>query len=72
MLASIETRTPVAIPFPEATEDLRQMHNEELRDMCAGVNIIFVVCILLCAIYKIYNTYNGGSLHNNISEKQKR
>jgi hypothetical protein len=50
------------------------MPNEELRDMCAGANIIFVICILLCVIYKIYtyNTYNGDSLHNNFPKKQKR
>jgi hypothetical protein len=30
--------------------------------------LVFIVCILLCVIYRIYELYNEDSLHNNISE----
>jgi hypothetical protein len=31
---------------------------------------IFMMCILLCVIYKIYDIYNRRSLHNSISQKK--
>jgi hypothetical protein len=30
---------------------------------------IFILCILLCVIYRIYDIYSKDSLHNNISER---
>jgi hypothetical protein len=32
-------------------------------------NLVFIVCILLCVIYRIYDVYNEGSLHNSICEE---
>jgi hypothetical protein len=51
---------------------LSPKNNQAERVKCKGrVTRIFffIVCILLCVIYKIYDIYSKDSLHNNISER---